>query len=97
MTRALSPAWTQAPGERPPQEPELRLDCSKAARPLGWRCRLANSLSVNSLPLSVSSLLILMGQALCNAFRNALALAALLLVLMATNTQRVALSMATNR
>jgi CDP-glucose 4,6-dehydratase len=38
---ALSPAWTQAPGERPPEEPELRLDCSKAARQLGWRCRLA--------------------------------------------------------
>lgn len=37
----LTPAWVPAPGERLPEEPELRLDCSKAARLLGWRCRLA--------------------------------------------------------
>ena len=34
------PAWTRAAGERPPEEQELRLDCSKAARSLGWRCAL---------------------------------------------------------
>ena len=44
--------------------------------PLGSRSRLANSRSVNSLPLSVRSLLILIGQALCRALRNARALAA---------------------
>ena len=63
--------------------------------PLGLR--LANRRSVNFLPLSVKSLLILIGQALCRALRKAGALAALLLALMATNTQRVARSMATNR
>ncbi len=58
--------------------------------------RLANSPSVNSLPLFVSSLLILMWQALCRALRNARALAALLLALMAANTHHVARSIATN-
>jgi CDP-glucose 4,6-dehydratase len=37
----VQPAWTLAPGERPPEEHELRLDCSKAARGIGWRCALA--------------------------------------------------------
>jgi len=32
--------WIRAAGERPPEEHELRLDCSKAARVLGWRCTL---------------------------------------------------------
>lgn len=32
------PAWTRAPGESPPEEHELLLDCSKAARGIGWRC-----------------------------------------------------------
>src|SRR6218665_1778378 len=45
--------------------------------PLAWRSPLANSRSVNSLPLSVSNLLILIGQALCNAFMKACAPAAL--------------------
>ena len=38
-----------------------------------------------------------MGQALCKAAKKALALAAVLLLLICTNTQRVARSMATNR
>src|SRR6218665_868806 len=65
--------------------------------PLAWRSPLANSRSVNSLPLSVSNLLILIGQALCNVFRKDCALAAVLLALSCTNTHRVARSMATNR
>ena len=48
-------------------------------------------------PVVGQQLVDLDGQALCRALRKALALAALLLGLMATNTQRVALSMATNR
>ena len=58
--------------------------------PLGSRSLLANRRSVNSLPLSVSSLVILIGQALCSALRKACALAAVLLALSCTNTQRVA-------
>ena len=34
------PAWVQAPGSQPQEEHELRLDCSKAARQLPWRCAL---------------------------------------------------------
>ena len=49
------------------------------------------------LPLSVSTRVMWMGQALCKAARKALALAAVLLLLICTNTQRVARSMATNR
>ncbi len=37
----ITPAWTNAAGVRPPEEHELRLDCSKAARQLGWRCALS--------------------------------------------------------
>ncbi len=35
------PAWIQAPGSQPKEEHELRLDCSKAARQLPWRCALS--------------------------------------------------------
>ena len=49
---------------------------SKAWLPLGSRSLLTNRRSMNSLPLSVSSLVILIGQALCSALRNACALAA---------------------
>jgi CDP-glucose 4,6-dehydratase len=37
----VQPAWVQAPGSQPKEEHELRLDCSKAARHLHWRCALA--------------------------------------------------------
>jgi len=40
---------------------------------------------------------VLIGQALCSAFRNACALAAVLLALSCTKTHRVARSMATNK
>ena len=36
----VKPAWVQAPGCQPKEEQELRLDCSKAARQLPWRCAL---------------------------------------------------------
>lgn len=36
----VSPAWQQAVGKTPSEEHELRLDCSKAARELPWRCSL---------------------------------------------------------
>ncbi len=36
----VQPAWVQAPGAQPREEHELRLDCSKAARQLPWRCAL---------------------------------------------------------
>lgn len=49
------------------------------------------------LALSFSTLVITMGQALCKVFRNAFALAAVLFLLICTNTQRVDRSMATNR
>lgn len=37
----LEPAWVQAPGEWAHEELQLRLDSSRAAQVLGWRCRLA--------------------------------------------------------
>jgi CDP-glucose 4,6-dehydratase len=36
----IEPPWVQAPGAQPKEEHELRLDCSKAARLLPWRCEL---------------------------------------------------------
>ncbi len=37
----VAPAWVQASGITAKEEHELRLDCSKAARQLPWRCALA--------------------------------------------------------
>jgi CDP-glucose 4,6-dehydratase len=39
----VEPAWVQAPGAQPKEEHELRLDCSKAARQLPWRCALSTA------------------------------------------------------
>ena len=39
----VSPAWVLAPGAQPKEEHELRLDCSKAARTLPWRCALSTT------------------------------------------------------
>lgn len=36
----VQPPWQQAQGHTPREEHELRLDCSKAERGLGWRCTL---------------------------------------------------------
>lgn len=43
----VSPAWTQAPGDYPHEEGELRLDCSKATRYLHWRCRLSTNTALD--------------------------------------------------
>ena len=40
---AVEPPWTQATGTQPKEEHELRLDCSKAARLLPWRCALSTA------------------------------------------------------
>jgi CDP-glucose 4,6-dehydratase len=42
----VSPAWRQLPGERTKEERELRLDCSKANRQLGWRGRLSTRIGL---------------------------------------------------
>ena len=49
--------------------------------PVAWRSRLANNLSVNSLPLSDRIFCILIEQTLCKAFRNERAAAAVLWLL----------------
>lgn len=38
-----TPAWSRSAGAQPPEEHELRLDCSKTRRQLGWRCALPTS------------------------------------------------------
>jgi CDP-glucose 4,6-dehydratase len=43
----LTPAWSQAPGGSPHEELDLRLDCSKARRQLGWNCRLSTRLGID--------------------------------------------------
>lgn len=60
-------------------------------------CQLANKVCVNSLPLHVSSLVILVGGTLCRPLKKTLVPAAVLAGLICTNTQRVALPMATNK
>ena len=44
----LEPAWTAEPGRTTyREEHELRLDCSKAARGLGWRCALSTPVALD--------------------------------------------------
>ena len=42
----LETAWRQAPGIHPHEEMELRLDCSKTRRLLGWRCQLSTAAAI---------------------------------------------------
>ncbi len=41
------PAWVQAPGSQPKEEHDLRLDCSKAAQQLPWRCALSTAAALD--------------------------------------------------
>lgn len=43
----VQPAWVQATGTHPREEHELRLDCSKAARQLPWRCALSTGTALD--------------------------------------------------
>lgn len=43
----VSPPWVQASGTQPKEEHELRLDCSKAARALPWRCALSTQTAMD--------------------------------------------------
>ncbi len=69
---------------------------SNSCRPDSSLACLPNSRSVNSLSFSVNKVLTFIGAALATALRNERAAAAVLWLLMAMNTQRVARSMATN-
>ncbi len=69
----------------------------KSTQSYWYRCMAGKEPVGELLAVVGQHLVIRIGQALCNARRKACALAAVLCVFICTNTQRVALSMATNK